>query len=48
MNGNDRILDISWGTIVKLVLAGFLVYVIFFGSGYSGPRAFWGDHIDPL
>jgi len=29
MNGNDQILDISWGTIVKLALTGFLVYVIF-------------------
>jgi len=29
MNGNDRVLDISWGTIVKFALTGFLVYVIF-------------------
>ena len=29
MDGNHQLLDISWGTIVKLALAGFLVYVIF-------------------
>ncbi len=29
MNGYHQLLDISWGTIVKLALAGFLVYVIF-------------------
>ena len=29
MNGNDHNLDISWSTVVKLALAGFLVYVIF-------------------
>ena len=29
MNGSDRILDISWGTIVKLAITGFLVYVVF-------------------
>lgn len=26
---NERVLDISWGTIVKLAIAGFLVYLIF-------------------
>ena len=29
MNGTERTLDISWGTIVKLAIAGFLVYVVF-------------------
>ena len=29
MNGQSQLLDISWGTIVKLTLGGFLVYVIF-------------------
>jgi len=29
MNGHSQLLDISWGTIVKLALAGFLVYVVF-------------------
>jgi predicted PurR-regulated permease PerM len=29
MNGQSHLLDISWGTIVKLALAGFLVYVVF-------------------
>jgi len=26
---NEKILDISWGTIVKLAVAGFVVYLIF-------------------
>jgi predicted PurR-regulated permease PerM len=29
VNGHSSVLDISWSTIVKLALAGFLVYVIF-------------------
>jgi predicted PurR-regulated permease PerM len=29
MSGNNQLLDISWATIVKLALAGFLVYVFF-------------------
>ena len=29
MNGHNQLLDISWATIIKLALAGFLVYVIF-------------------
>lgn len=29
MNGQSQLLDISWGTIVKLALAGFLVYMVF-------------------
>ena len=29
MNGHTQLLDISWGTIVKLAFAGLLVYVIF-------------------
>ncbi len=28
-NNGERVLDISWGTIVKLAVAGFLVYVVF-------------------
>ena len=26
---NEKILDISWGTIVKLAIAGFVIYLIF-------------------
>ena len=29
MNGSHQLLDISWSTIVKLALTGFLVYVVF-------------------
>src|SRR3989338_10472548 len=29
MNSQSQLLDISWGTIVKLALGGFLVYVVF-------------------
>lgn len=29
MNGNNQLLDISWGTVVKLAFAGFFVYVVF-------------------
>ncbi len=29
MNGSNQLLDISWGTIVKFALTGFLVYVVF-------------------
>jgi len=29
MNSHNQLLDISWGSIVKIALAGFLVYVVF-------------------